>query len=113
MKIYHNPQCSKSRFSLDLLQERGIEIEIVKYLEEVPSKEELKAILKKLNMKAEGLIRKGEKEHKEHFKGKSLSEDEWIETMIKYPKLIERPIIEIGDKAVIGRSPERVLELIK
>ena len=113
MKIYHNPQCSKSRCSLDLLNERGIEIEIVKYLEEIPTKEDLRKILKKLSMKAEDLIRKGEKEYKENFKGKTLTEEEWIEAMVKFPKLIERPIFENGDKAVIGRPPERVLELIK
>lgn len=113
MKIYHNPRCSKSRCSLDLLTERGIEFEIVKYLEEVPTKKELKSLLKKLNIKAEELVRKGEKEYKENYIGKTLSEEEWIEAMVKYPKLIERPIFENGDKAVIGRPPERVLELIK
>lgn len=113
MKIYHNPRCSKSRCSLDLLQEKGIEVDIVKYLEETLTKEELKTLLEKLYMKAEDLVRKGEKEYKEHFKGKTLTEEEWIEAMVQYPKLIERPIFENGDKAVIGRPPEKILELIK
>ncbi len=112
MKLYHNPRCSKSRNSLELLQEKGIQVDIVKYLEETPTKEVLKGLLKKLGIKAEDLVRKGEKEYKAHFKGKSLTEEEWIEAMVQYPKLIERPIFEHGNKAVIGRPPENILKLI-
>lgn len=112
MKIYHNPRCSKSRSALQLLEDKGIEVEIVKYLEDTPSKRELKDLLKKLGVKAEEIVRKGENDYKENFKGKTLSEDEWIAAFITYPKLIERPIFVKGDKAVVGRPPENVLSLL-
>ncbi|HZH85951.1 MAG TPA: arsenate reductase (glutaredoxin) [Brumimicrobium sp.] len=112
MKIYHNPRCSKSRSALQLLEDKGLEVEIVKYLEDTPSKSELKDLLKKLGLKAEEIVRKGENDYKENFKGKILSEDEWIAAFIRYPKLIERPIFVKGDKAVVGRPPENVLSLL-
>ncbi|PHR46083.1 MAG: arsenate reductase (glutaredoxin) [Fluviicola sp.] len=112
MLIYHNPRCSKSRQTLQLLEENGVSPEVVLYLEDVPSKSDLKNILKKLEISAEKLIRKGEKDYKENFKGKSLSEDEWIDAMIKFPKLIERPIFVKGNKAVIGRPPENILDIL-
>ncbi|RFC53600.1 arsenate reductase (glutaredoxin) [Brumimicrobium aurantiacum] len=112
MKIYHNPRCSKSRNALQILEEKGADVEVVKYLDDTPSKTELKALLGKLGMKAEEIVRKGEKDYKENFKGKSLSDDEWIDAFIQYPKLIERPIFVNGDKAVVGRPPENVLELL-
>lgn len=112
MLIYHNPRCSKSRQTLQLIEEKGVTPEVVLYLENVPTKSDLKSILKKLNISADQLIRKGEKDFKENFKGKNLSEEEWIDAMIKFPKLIERPIVITEEKAVIGRPPERVLEII-
>lgn len=112
MKIYHNPRCRKSRETLEIIQESGKNPEIVEYLKEVPSKEELKSILKKLGISAEELLRKGEAIFKEKYKGKSLSEDEWIDAMIEHPKLIERPIVISGNKALIGRPPEKVKELL-
>jgi arsenate reductase len=112
MKIYHNPRCSKSRSALKLLEEKGIDVEVVKYLENTPNVSELKALLKKLNMKAEAIVRKSEADYKENFKGKSLTDDEWINAFIEYPKLIERPIFVNGDAAVVGRPPEKVLELL-
>lgn len=112
MKIYHNPRCRKSRESLTLLQEKNIEPEIIKYLDTPPSSSELREILKKLGIKAEQLVRKSEKIYKENYKGKTLSEEQWIEAMVKHPKLIERPIVIKGNKAVIGRPPQNVLELI-
>lgn len=113
MKIYHNSRCSKSRSALSILQEKQLDVTVVNYLETPPSVEEIKDILKKLGIKAEELVRKGEKEFKENYKGKELTEDEWINAMAKYPKLIERPIFVNGDKAVVGRPPEKVLELIE
>ena len=89
MKIYHNPRCSKSRQTLQLIKDANKEVEIVEYLNETPTKEELKDILGKLNLNAEDILRKGEAVYKENFKGKTLSNDEWIEAMIKHPKLIE------------------------
>jgi arsenate reductase len=112
MKIYHNPRCSKSRQTLALINDAGKEVEIVEYLANRPSKEELVDLLSKLGMKAEELIRKGESVFKDSFKGKELSEKKWIEAMIRYPKLIERPIVVKGDKAVLGRPPENVLSLL-
>lgn len=112
MKIYHNPRCSKSRQTLALIQGKNVEPEIVEYLKEVPSESELKTLLQMLGIPAEKLLRKGEADFKENFKGKTLSEDEWISAMVKYPKLIERPIVVKGNKAVLGRPPENVLELL-
>lgn len=108
IKIYHNPRCSKSRQGLDLLTAKGLEFETVKYLENPPSQEELEAILKKLAIKPIELIRKGEKIWKENFKGKELTDEDLIAAMVQYPKLIERPIIIVGDKAVIGRPLEKI-----
>jgi len=113
MKIYHNPRCSKSRDSFNLLTEKGVVFETIEYLKTPLSKAELQDLLKKLNLKAEALIRKGEAVYKDNFKGKELTEKQWIDAMIKYPKLIERPIVVKGDKAVIGRPIENVIELLK
>ena len=112
MKIYHNPRCSKSRNTLNIITEKGSDVTVVEYLKTPPTKEELKDLLKKLNIPAKDLIRKGEQIFKDNFKGKELSEDEWIDAMVEYPKLIERPIVVNGDKAVIGRPPEKVLEIL-
>ena len=112
MKIYHNPRCSKSRQTLNLLKEQGIEPEIVLYLNTPPSKAELQTLLQQLNIKPSQLLRKREKIYKEQFKGKDISEEEWVEIMIAHPKLIERPIVVKDGKAVLGRPPENVLEFI-
>lgn len=112
MKIYHNPRCSKSRQTLQLLEEKGVSPEVVLYLNDIPTKADLKTILKKLNISADKLIRKGENDYKENFKSKTLSEDEWIDAMIKFPKLIERPIVIKDEKAVLGRPPENVLDIL-
>lgn len=112
MKIYHNPRCRKSRETLQIIEEAGVEVEIVKYLENVPTESELKDVLSKLGIPAEKLIRKGEAIYKSDFKGKSLSEDEWIKAMVENPKLIERPIVIKGNEAVLGRPPQNVEELL-
>lgn len=112
MKIYHNPRCSKSRQTLQLIKDANAEVEIVEYLNDIPTKEELKDILNKLNLNAVDILRKGEAAYKENFKGKELSNDEWIDAMIQYPKLIERPIVVKDNKAVLGRPPENVLDLL-
>lgn len=112
MKIYHNPRCTKSRETLAIIKNAGIEPEVVEYLKDVPSSAEIKDLLMKLNLKATDIIRKGEAVYKEKFKGKEFGEEEWIQIMTEYPKLIERPIVVRGNKAVLGRPPENVEELL-
>ena len=111
--IYHNPRCSKSRQTLALIEEKGITPEIKLYLEDVPSKEEIGSLLLKLGISARELLRKGEDAYKEKcLKDVSLSDDILIDAMVDSPKLIERPIVVKGEKAVLGRPPENVLDLI-
>ena len=111
--IWHNPRCSKSRDSFKLLEEKGVEVEVVKYLDEVPTKEELKNMLKMLGMcSAQELMRKKEAVYKELNLKEETSEEALIEAMINNPKLIERPIVIKKFKAVIGRPIEKVIELL-
>lgn len=112
IKIYHNNRCSKSRNGLQILEESGKEFEVVKYLDNIPSKEELTEVINLLNISPIELVRKNEKIWKEEFKGKDLSDAEIIDAMITNPKLIERPIVVNGNKAVIGRPPENILDII-
>lgn len=112
MKIYHNPRCSKSRQTLALLKEHGVNPEIVLYLDKALTNGELQGILKKLGKQPFDLVRKGEAVYKEQFKGRELSDAEWIAAMIKYPKLMERPIVVTEKEARVGRPPEAVLELM-
>ncbi len=112
MKILHNPRCRKSREGLKILEESGQDFTIVEYLKEPPSKEELTDILEKLDMSAIDLVRKNEKEWKDNFKGREMSEEEIVAAMVSHPKLIERPIVISGESAVVGRPPENILELI-
>lgn len=112
IKIYHNNRCSKSRSGLEVLEKSGKPFEIVKYLEAVPSAKELKDIIKLLAIKPIDLVRQNESIWKEHFKEKKLSDGEIIKAMIENPKLIERPIVINGNKAVIGRPPEVILDII-
>ena len=111
--IYHNPRCSKSRQTLALLEERGIQPNIVLYLENTPNQKQLKSLLSKLGISARDLMRKGESEYKDNnLKDKDLSEAALITAMVKYPKLIERPIVVANGKAALGRPPEKVLEIL-
>ena len=112
-KIFHNPRCSKSRQALQLLKDNNCKIEIISYLEIDLEVSLIEDILKKLALKPRDILRKDEQEFKDNnLKKDNLSEEDLINYMIKYPKLIERPIVVKGDKAVIGRPPENVLELI-
>ena len=114
MKIYHNSRCSKSRQGLDLLKDSEQDFEIINYLETNPQKEEIQNLLSMLGMeKPIDLIRKTEAIWKENFKGKDLSDDEIIEAMTQNPRLIERPIVVKGNKAVIGRPLENIEALLK
>ena len=110
--IYHNPRCRKSRDSHNLLTEQGLDFETVEYLKTPLTEKDLAQLLKKLGISARDLVRTGEPIYKERFKGKDLSEREWISAMIEFPKLIERPIVVKGNKAVIGRPIEKVIELL-
>lgn len=112
MQIYHNPRCRKSREGLALLEESGQKFEIVDYLNNPPDKKTLKEVLAKLGMAPIELIRKNETIWKEKFKGKTFSDDELIKIMIENPKLIERPIVINGDKAVLGRPPAKINEIL-
>jgi arsenate reductase len=112
--IYHNPRCSKSRQTLELIKEKGIEPEIILYLEHPPTVSVLSKILEYLQIKPRDLLRKGEDEYKSfNLKDTGLDDSVILEIMSENPKLIERPIVLSGDKAIIGRPPENVLELIK
>ncbi len=110
--IWHNPRCSKSRQTMGILEENGVEAEVVKYLDEVPSVQDIKAVLEKLNISARELMRTKEDVYKNLGLKEEMDEEKLIEAMAANPKLIERPIVIKGDKAVLGRPPEKVLELI-
>jgi len=108
--IYHNPRCSKSRQTLALLRERGIEPRIVEYLEHPPDEATLRRLLVALGISAQDLIRA--KEHRELGLPMAKTEDELIRRMVAHPKIIERPIVVAGKQARLGRPPEKVLEII-
>lgn len=110
--IYHNNRCTKSRQGLALLEESGKEFEVVKYLENTPSVTELKNIIDLLGITPIELVRKNEAIWKENYKAKDLSDDEIISAMVENPKLIERPIVINGKKAVIGRPTENIKSII-
>ena len=113
LKIYHNPRCSKSRQTLKLLRERGLEPEIIEYLNNPPSKNELNEILALLELAPRELMRKKEKTYKaNHLDAPDLSNDQLVSAMIEQPILIERPIVLANGKAAIGRPPEKALEII-
>lgn len=113
LTLYHNPRCSKSRGALQLLEERGLTPTIVRYLETPPSAAQLRDLLGKLGVGARQLLRSGEDEYRTlNLAAPGLSDAQLIEAMVEHPKLIERPILILGDKAVIGRPPEKVLELL-
>lgn len=110
--IYHNPRCSKSREGLCFLEQHGIEHKIIKYLDDNISEIELKSILKKLNYQPIQLVRTKEALWKDNFADKDLSGDEIIKIMTENPKLIERPIVINGDKAIVARPAEKIKEII-
>ena len=114
VQIWHNPRCSKSRQALSLLDESGVEKDVVKYLEENPDKETIKKLLKMLGFtSARELMRTKEAVYKELGLKDETDEEKLIEAMVAHPKLIERPIIIKGDKAIIARPPEKVNEFLK
>lgn len=113
MTLYHNPRCSKSRGALELLEARGLAPRVVRYLDTPPSAAELRALLAKLGYGARQLLRSGEEEYQTlNLADPALDDEALIAAMVAHPRLIERPILVVGDKAVVGRPPERVLELL-
>lgn len=113
LTLYHNPRCSKSRSALQLLEERGLNPNIVRYLETPLSAAELHELLRKLGIRARQLLRTGEDEYKAlGLDDPELTDEQLIAAMVSQPKLIERPILVAGDKAVVGRPPESILEIL-
>ncbi|CRM76404.1 arsenate reductase (glutaredoxin) [Pseudomonas fluorescens] len=113
LTLYHNPRCSKSRGALELLQDRGLTPTVVRYLETPLNAAQLKALLAKLGLSARQLLRTGEDEYKSlNLADASLSEAQLIAAIAAHPSLMERPILETADKAIIGRPPENVLEIL-
>jgi arsenate reductase (glutaredoxin) len=110
--IYHNPRCGKSRATLALLQENGIEPQIIEYLKAPPTAAQLKTIVAKLGIKPEQLVRKNEELYKSKYAGRTLSDAQWIDALAADPILIERPIVIAGKRAALGRPPENVLQLL-
>lgn len=113
LTLYHNPRCSKSRGALELLEARGLTPTVVRYLETPLNAEQLHGLLGKLGISARQLLRTGEDEYKSlNLADANLSEEQLIAAIAAHPKLMERPILEVGDQAVIGRPPENVLEIL-
>jgi arsenate reductase len=113
MKIYHNPRCSKSRQTLQLLEERKLKAEVIEYLQQPPGKEELEQLLTMLGLEPRQLMRTKEPEYKElGLDDDSLSRGQLIEAMVAHPILIERPIVVHNGKAALGRPPEKVLDIL-
>lgn len=113
IKIYHNPRCSKSRQTLALLEENGAQADVIEYLKNAPTKQELKSVLSLLSISPRDLMRKGESVYKElNLKDASLSDEQLIQAMLDNPILIERPIVLANGKAAIGRPPESVLDIL-
>ena len=113
LTLYHNPRCSKSRGALELLEARGLTPKVIRYLETPPSAADLRDLLSKLGVPARHLLRIGEDEYRAlNLADASLTEAQLIEAMVAHPKLIERPILVIGERAAIGRPPENILEIL-
>ncbi len=113
-RIYHNPRCSKSRATLKLLEDHGVDTEVIRYLDTPPDADTLRELLRRLGIGARELLRRGEAAFRDNgLDDPALDEAALIAAMVKHPILIERPIVVVGEAAVIGRPPERVLELIK
>lgn len=113
LKIYHNPRCTKSRQTLELLKSKALKPEVIEYLKNPPSAKELDQILIALNLEPEAIIRKSEELYQQlELSQKKLNRQEWIEVLVKNPILIERPIVMNGKKAAVGRPPENVLEIL-
>jgi arsenate reductase len=114
LKVYFKPNCATCQTALSLLKKNTEEkMELIEYLVETPTQKEIKEILKMLGMKAEDLVRKKEHLYKEKYEGKKISNAEWVRILVKNPILIERPIVVKDGKALIGRPPEKILDILK
>lgn len=112
-KIFHNPRCSKSRAAMDLLTDKGIEADVVKYLDTPPNRETIVGVLDLLGLEPRELMRKGESEYADHnLADDSLSRDQLIDAIVDYPKLLERPIVIANGKAAIGRPIENIIDIL-
>ena len=113
VRIYHNPRCSKSRETLAILQEKGIEPIVIEYLKETPNTDDIKHLLSLLKMSPRELMRQGEEEYKHlQLNNTALTDAELIQALVEHPRLIERPIVVVGSQARIGRPPHTVLEIL-
>lgn len=112
MKILHNPRCRKSRETLQIIEDKGVNVEVIEYLKTPPTADEIKDIVEKLGVSVTDIIRKGETIYKENYKGKDIPEEDWFQILADNPKLIERPIVIKQNKAIVGRPPENVLEIL-
>lgn len=112
IQIYYNPGCSKCRATLAMITERGYHPEVIEYLKTPPSKEMLRTLLEKLGMQPDEIVRKGETIFKEQYAHRTLDAEEWLEALVAHPILIERPIVVLGNKAVVARPPEKVLAIL-
>ncbi|TDU39933.1 arsenate reductase [Gelidibacter sediminis] len=112
ISIYHNPRCSKSREALQILEDNTNEFSVVRYLEDTPDEKALENIITLLKIKPIELVRKNESIWKDEYKGLNLTDKEIIAAMAKHPKLIERPIVINGNKATIGRPPQKILDIL-
>lgn len=113
IKIYHNPRCSKSRQTLALLEDKGLQPEVIEYLNTPPSEDQLADILNMLDLNPRDLMRKNEAEYKElNLADENLADDDLRQAMIRHPRLIERPIVVANGKAAIGRPPENILDIL-
>jgi len=112
IRIYYNPRCSKCRETVALVTERGYLTELVEYLVTPPGRDELRSLLLKLGIKPLALVRKGEEVFTQHYAGRTLSDEEWLDALVAYPVLIELPVVVRGNKAVVARPPEKVLALL-
>ena len=112
MKIYHNPRCSKSRNALKLIHEKGFEIDVIEYLKTPLNANQLSSLIKLLGLTPEEIVRKNEDVFKKEFKGKDLTEEQWLEALISNPKLIQRPIITTQKKGIIGRDENELSKFL-
>jgi arsenate reductase (glutaredoxin) len=112
MRIYHNPRCSKSRTVCSIIRDKGLRAEVIEYLHTPPTRTELVALLAKLRMRPAEIVRTGEAVFKAEYKGRELSDEQWLDALVAHPILIERPIVVVGNRAIVARPPERVLELL-